>query len=97
VSQNIEGTLFATLMGIWNLASLISDYLGAAIQSGLGITETNFDNLWIAILLYRILFVIPIFFIGFIPDDLEADHEIIEMKESGNDDNFVELVNEKED
>jgi len=73
--KNIEGTLFAVIMGILNFAYLISNYLGALILHGLGITETSFENLWIAIVISKVLFIIPIFFIKFIPDNLEASND----------------------
>lgn len=41
----VEGTLFATLMSIFNLSSTVSSELGAALTSFLGVTESNFDNL----------------------------------------------------
>jgi len=41
----VEGTLFATLMSIFNLSSTVSSELGSALTSFLGVTESNFDNL----------------------------------------------------
>jgi len=69
----IEGTLFATIMGIWNFSGMLSDYFGALIQHALGITENNFDNLWIAILISRILFLLPVFFVSLLPDNITGD------------------------
>jgi len=93
--KNIEGTLFATIMGIWNFSGLVSDYFGALIQHALGVTENNFDKLWIAILISRILFLIPVFFISFLPDNLTGDSE--EGDETDNDPNFIPLDDLKDD
>jgi len=66
--KNIEGTLFSTIMGIWNFGYLLADYFGALFLHGLGITETEFKNLWIIILISRLLFMFPLIFIACIPD-----------------------------
>jgi Na+/melibiose symporter-like transporter len=73
--KNIEGTLFAVIMGIINFAYLISNYLGALTLHGLGITENSFQNLWIAIVISKIFFIIPLIFIKFIPDNLGAPND----------------------
>jgi len=91
--KNIEGTLFATIMGIWNFSGMVSDYLGALIQHALGITENNFDNLWIALLISRILFLLPIFFISFLPDNLGESDEIPDDE----DPHFIPLDELKDD
>ena len=41
----IEGTLFATLMSLFNGAGVIGSELGALLTEAFGITESNFDNL----------------------------------------------------
>lgn len=41
----IEGTLFASLMSIYNAAGLVSAELGAFITSTLGVTDKEFANL----------------------------------------------------
>lgn len=41
----IEGTLFATLMSVFNGAGALGSELGALLTSVLGVTESNFENL----------------------------------------------------
>eukprot|EP00966_Prymnesium_polylepis_P119821 2768977-Prymnesium_polylepis.1 len=41
----IEGTLFATLMSVFNGAGVVGTELGAGLTALFGVTETNFDNL----------------------------------------------------
>jgi len=46
--------MYAVLMSITNSASLISSYISGVVTYLLGITEDNFDNLWILILICNI-------------------------------------------
>jgi len=89
--KNIEGTLFASIMGIWNFAFLLSSYLGALLLHSMGITETYFQNLWIAILISKILFILPIIFIKFIPDKLADSEEEHDFTFYPIDEDFVEM------
>ncbi|KAA8496243.1 Folate-biopterin transporter 1, chloroplastic [Porphyridium purpureum] len=41
----VEGTLFATLMSIYNAASVTGSELGALVTSAFHVTESNFENL----------------------------------------------------
>lgn len=43
----IEAVLFATLMSIFNGASTVGTELGAALTKAFGVTESNFDNLYV--------------------------------------------------
>lgn len=47
----VEGTLFAALMSIYNSSGAVSNELGAILTHAFGITESNFDNLWILVVL----------------------------------------------
>lgn len=47
----VEGTLFAALMSVYNASGATSTEIGALLTKALGITETNFDNLWVLITL----------------------------------------------
>jgi folate/biopterin transporter len=63
----IEATLFALLMSIWNLSGLLSQELGALLTSWLGVTETNFDNLWLLVLITNLSTLLPLPFLGLLP------------------------------
>ena len=45
--EGVEATLFATLMSILNAGAFTGSALGAALTSWLGVTSTNFDNLFL--------------------------------------------------
>lgn len=48
-ATGIEGTLFATLMSVFNGAGALGSELGALLTSVLGVTESNFENLGLLI------------------------------------------------
>jgi folate/biopterin transporter len=47
----VEATLFALLMSVLNLAGLLSHEGGALLTHVLGVTETNFDHLWLLVVI----------------------------------------------
>ncbi|MBD2665058.1 folate/biopterin transporter [Richelia sinica FACHB-800] len=69
----LEATLFALLMSIFNLGGTISKFIGALIMQGLGITETNFDYLWLLVIIINICSILPMLFITWLPEN-EADN-----------------------
>ncbi|MDJ0592359.1 MAG: folate/biopterin family MFS transporter [Pleurocapsa sp. MO_226.B13] len=65
--KGVEATLFALLMSIWNLSGLLSHELGALLTSWLGVTETNFDQLWLLVTLTNLSTLLPLPFLGWLP------------------------------
>lgn len=63
----IEATLFALLMSILNLSGLLSQELGALLTHFLGVTETNFDNLWVLVTIANFSTLLPLPLIGLLP------------------------------
>ncbi len=63
----VEATLFALLMSVVNLAGLLSHELGALLTHQLGITETNFENLWLLVLLTNLSTLLPLPLLGLLP------------------------------
>lgn len=59
----IEGTLFASLMSIYNGAGVLSSEIGAFLTSSLGVTDTNFDNLPLLIIICSLSSLLPLPFI----------------------------------
>ena len=47
----MEATFYSFVLAIINVAYLISYQLGGLLTLWLGVTDTNFDNLWILILI----------------------------------------------
>ncbi|MEA5583558.1 folate/biopterin family MFS transporter [Nodularia harveyana UHCC-0300] len=70
----VEATLFALLMSVSNLAGMVSQELGAIIMHWLGITETNFELLWVLVIITNLSTLLPLPFIPWLPaNDPQAD------------------------
>ncbi|MEC4814769.1 MAG: folate/biopterin family MFS transporter [Scytonema sp. PMC 1069.18] len=63
----IEATLFALLMSITNLARLLSYESGAVLMHLLGITEIQFDSLWLLVIIANLTTLLPLPFITWLP------------------------------
>lgn len=62
----VEAVLFATLMSIFNGASLVGTEIGAALTKYLGVTESNFDNLGLLTIICNVSSLYPLVFLGFL-------------------------------
>lgn len=60
----VEGALFATLMSIYNGAGVISGELGGLLTSFVGVTDTNFENLSLLVLICSLASLLPLPFIN---------------------------------
>ena len=65
--KGVEATLFALLMSIWNLSGLLSHELGAVLTSWLGVTESNFDKMWLLVIITNLSTLLPLPFLGWLP------------------------------
>lgn len=65
--EGVEATLFALLMSIFNMAGLVSHELGALLTHFLGVTESNFDQLWLLIVITNVSSLLPLPFLGWLP------------------------------
>ncbi|KAF8392987.1 hypothetical protein HHK36_021228 [Tetracentron sinense] len=65
--SGIEGTFFALLMSIDNFGILSSTWIGGLLLHILKVTRTQFDNLWLAILIRNILRVVPLCLLYLVP------------------------------
>lgn len=78
----VEATLFALLMSVLNLAGLLSHELGAILTHWLGVTETNFDNLWLLVTLTNLSTVLPLPLLFLLPQtSSQGDGEIAHSKD----------------
>lgn len=68
----VEATLFALLMSVVNLAGLVSYESGAVLTHLLGVNETNFDKLWLLVLITNLSTLLPLIFLGWLPGASEA-------------------------
>lgn len=71
----IEGTLFASLMSIYNFAGVLSSEIGAGITSLLDVTDTKFDNLSLLVLITSLSNLIPLLFIGLLDTSEEQNKD----------------------
>jgi folate/biopterin transporter len=69
----IEATFFALLMSIFNLGGAISKELGALMMYWLHITDTNFNTLWLLVVITNISALLPLVFINWLPDKEETE------------------------
>ncbi|MBD2102709.1 folate/biopterin family MFS transporter [Leptolyngbya sp. FACHB-261] len=65
----IEATLFALLMSVTNLAGLLSYESGALLMNWLGISESNFDRLWLLVVITNLSTLLPLPFLTWLPKD----------------------------
>ena len=73
--KGVEATLFALLMSIWNLSGLLSHELGALLTSWLGVTENNFNQLWLLVTITNLSTLLPLPFLGWLPSgDPQESH-----------------------
>ncbi|MGD1699759.1 folate/biopterin family MFS transporter [Dapis sp. BLCC M229] len=63
----VEATVFALLMSINNLAQLISHEGGALLMHWLKVTETNFDNLWLLVIITNLSTLLPLPLLNWLP------------------------------
>ncbi|MBW4639200.1 MAG: folate/biopterin family MFS transporter [Gloeocapsa sp. UFS-A4-WI-NPMV-4B04] len=63
----VEATLFALLMSVTNLANILSYQLGAVLMHLLGITQNNFDSLWLLVVIANVSTLLPLPFLSWLP------------------------------
>jgi folate/biopterin transporter len=71
----VEATLFALLMSVTNLAGLLAYGLGAVLMQRLGITETNFDTLWLLVIITNLSTLLPLPFLNWLPSAKAQDED----------------------
>jgi folate/biopterin transporter len=77
----VEATLFALLMSILNLAGLLSHEFGAVLTHWLGVTETDFENLWVLVTLTNLSTLLPLPLLFLLPTtSSQGDGEVISSK-----------------
>jgi len=64
----VEATMFALLMSVSNLAGILSHESGALIMHSLGITETNFQQLWLLIVIANVSTLFPLPLLHWLPE-----------------------------
>lgn len=65
--KGVEATLFALLMSVNNFAGFLSYQGGGLLMHWLEITESNFDNLWLLVVIANVSTLLPLPFLGLLP------------------------------
>lgn len=78
----VEATLFALLMSVVNLAGLVSYEGGALLTHWLNITETNFDQLWLLVVITNLSTLLPLPLLSWLPAANEVSPGDAELAES---------------
>ena len=72
--------LFATLMSVFNGASIVGTEVGAALAKVLGITESNFDNLVLLTAVCNLTSLYLLLFIGWLDEFGSKPEEELERE-----------------
>ncbi|CAN1280131.1 Folate-biopterin transporter 1, chloroplastic [Linum perenne] len=82
--EGMEATLFATLMSVSNGGSVLGGLIGAFLTQVFGVTRDSFDNLAALVILCNLSSLLPLPFIGLLPNDIaestSKETDDIEMK-----------------
>ncbi len=94
----VEATLFALLMSVSNLAGMVSYEFGAIIMHWLGITETNFELLWLLVIITNLSTLLPLPFLNWLPAAEEQTQTLALQSASANTGEVLlpELISEVE-
>jgi folate/biopterin transporter len=74
----VEGTLFAALMSVYNASGAVSNQLGGLLTRALGISDSDFTNLWKLVLMCSLSGLLPLPLLGLIdaaPPAVDSDDE----------------------
>ncbi|MFN6465991.1 MAG: folate/biopterin family MFS transporter [Nostoc sp. DedVER02] len=88
--SGVEATLFALLMSVFNSAGTVSQALGALLTYWLGITATNFESLWLLVVITNLSTLLPLPFINWLP----AAEEQTETSKDGEKEFLPDLMSE---
>lgn len=92
--SGIEGTFFALLMSIDNVGLFSSSWGGGFLLHVLGVTRTQFKNLWLAILIRNILRISPLCLLFLVPRG-DPKSSILPSKEVASEEDTEALEPEK--
>jgi len=77
--KNMEGTMYALMMSIYNFSGIIGNQLGGGLMLLLGITENNFDKLYLLIILtnFWVISLLPLMACA----DFDSAQKMVEKNE----------------
>lgn len=76
----VEATLFALLMSVVNFSGFVSYQLGAILMKFLHVTDTNFEQLWLLVLITNLSGMLPLPLLGWLPGASEMPTEEAEVE-----------------
>lgn len=91
----IEGTFFALLMSIDNVGTLSSSWVGSVLLSVTGIRRTNFQYLWLTVLIRNGMRLLPLPFLFLVPNT-DPDLPLLPPELLGSDNPTLQQVLESE-
>jgi hypothetical protein len=71
--KSVEASFYALIMAIINLGYLVSYWFGGLLTYAMGITSTNFQNLWILITIASVFPLITLFLLLIIPSSIDIN------------------------
>ena len=84
----VEGSLYAILMSISNMAGVLGSWSGGLITDTLGVTGSNFSNLWLLMVICHFCDACTACFVCLLPGD-DAQQDTKEEEEE------IELIEEQ--
>lgn len=91
----IEGTFFALLMSIDNVGTLSSSWVGSVLLRVTGIRRTNFQYLWLTVLIRNGMRLLPLPFLFLVPNT-DPDLPLLPTELLGHDNSTLPQVVETE-
>ncbi|KAG6548056.1 hypothetical protein Mapa_010490 [Marchantia paleacea] len=76
----IEGTFFSLLMSVDNVGMMTSTWTGALLLKLTNVTRTDFQYLWLAVVIRNVLRLVPICLVFLLPDT-DPDEDILEPRQ----------------
>ena len=80
--EGVEASLFAAMMSVFNGGMVISQIAGSVLTDKLGVTKTDFSNLWLLVLICNISSLLPLPFLFLVPEEEELNKISLSAKES---------------
>ena len=78
--KSCEGTMYAVFTSVQNLSYMVSLWFGGLMINAVGVSQDNFDRLWVLILIQNIWILLPLPFLNNI--DFLAAKEISQQEVS---------------
>ena len=75
--SGVEGTIYAFLMSLTEVGGIAGDLLGTALTSWLQVTNDDFSNLWLLVLICNVIGLCPLLLLPLVPSKLQSAHSSV--------------------